>query len=111
MANIKSTKNSSGNEVFFVKLEDNANNKLLKPGAVDGGDVWCPWVSNEEDFKKKAIIVMAQSRVLGFLWESDGRLKFSVSGWDPNAGDLDGVHEGDIRLIIGPDGTLKGEQD
>lgn len=104
-------------EVMFVKLEERGNNRYVPArGYTDVGNSWMPFCSSAADFLRHAIIIMdvEKALVLGCLWEDQGHLYLSKSGWKaPHPGYLlPGVAGSGftIDLIVTASGTIEGRK-
>lgn len=121
---VQFVRNRTSQKLFFLKIEDSRNNRLIAANATaaDVGDCWVPWCTSEDEFRRKTIVLisMPESKVLGYIWQQkpesgdDDRVRFSKTGWTPGseANRIPGFSGtgGKINLIVESDGSVKAEQ-
>jgi hypothetical protein len=104
--------NETGGTIMTAKFEDTNDNVMVASGDTKRKTIWLPHVRSEQDFVKKALVILSlpDQRVLGFLWnKGDDVIRFSATGYDPNAKALPGRNTETVTLTVRKDGSLRGD--
>lgn len=101
---IKSIVNKTSGSIGIVKRENkDQDNISLRPNDVSNEEIWIPWVANQQEFNDKVIeITFFSSNNKIFIWETGGKVKWSMTGFESPGRAINGNSnsDGDRRLII-----------
>lgn len=107
-----SVSNENNSPIMVTKLEDISRNSfILAAGRSERNLIWLPKVNSTNDFVKKVLMVlrMNDQKVLGYLWQKDGIVRVSKTGYDQTAPPLEGRNTEKITLTVQESGELRGD--
>jgi hypothetical protein len=108
VTNIKSFHNQSSNNVQINKREDGNDSIALGPDCTSAEEIWIPWCTNPEEFKRKVMTVEITSGRTYYIWQNGSKVRCSASEtWqDPGQAILGEPRvDGERRLVIQADGN------
>jgi len=100
---IKTLTNKTNELIEFSKREDQNDSVSILPNSSINEDVWIPWVTNLDEFNRKAIeIRYTGSNKIVYVWQNGDKVRYSTTGWE-NPGKAipgDSQVDGDRTLFI-----------
>lgn len=98
---IKAILNRTDKMIEFRKREDSKDTISLDPDQGQVVNVDIPWCDNQKDFDTKAIeIKFLNTETTLYIWQSNGKVRYSFDGWNPNGSAVFGTaHEDGGRLL------------
>ena len=100
---IKTFVNRTNELVEIVKREDPNDSVTLKPNASLQEDVWLPWVTNQAEFDKKAMVITyTESNKVFYVWQHGDKVRYSKTGWEDQGKAIPGISkvDGDRTMVI-----------
>ena len=93
--------NKTGGNLYLLNIENSSDNVTLGPNESQNVAIWIPWADNKDQYERKHLeFRVAATSVTYYVWQSNGRVRYSTDGWHDNGTAIPGSSDEDGKRTI-----------